>query len=108
LSQTAHSRPLITMPVAVQGKNKIMDVLPGITSSWMRNDSMLRYNQRNGLSTQRIINAHYNQRLFPLCDLTTKIKANTYLALSVRALFLLYSQYLWFRTEMKKMLTLIV
>jgi hypothetical protein len=30
---------------------------------------------------QRIINAHYNQRLFPLLDLTTKYEANICVAL---------------------------
>jgi hypothetical protein len=45
---------------------------------------------------QSIINAHYNQRLFSLHDLTTKYEANTCLALpnacrrSVRALIYCY------------------
>jgi hypothetical protein len=47
------------------------------------------------LSTQWIINASYNQRLFTLLELTTKYEANTGVVLpnacrrSVRALFLL-------------------
>jgi uncharacterized membrane protein len=57
--------------------------------------SAIRYKLRNGQSTQHIINAHYNQRLFALGDLTTKYEANTCLALpnacrrSLRAPFLL-------------------
>jgi hypothetical protein len=56
---------------------------------------LLRYNQRNRLSTQHIINAHYNQRLFSLLILTTKYEAYTCVALTnacrrlVRALLLL-------------------
>jgi hypothetical protein len=42
---------------------------------------LLRYNQRNGKSTQRIINAHYNQRLFSKLDLHTKYEPKTCLAL---------------------------